>query len=318
MAGPYPQPPLPNLRCSGLGVIPKKDGGWRVIYHLSAPHGSSINNYIDPARLSLHYCTIDTAITILNDLGPGTLMGKIDLKNAFRLMPVRKETWHLLGIHWQGQWYVDKCLPFGLRSSLALFNMLADALQWIMLRNYQVTHIIHYLDDFFTAGPPNTDTCQRNMAAMARACTAINAPVKPEITEGPSTTLTFLGIQLDSMAMRATITAERRRELLTAILALYPKRTCTKRQLLSLIGKLAFACKVVRRTFLRRLIDLSTTVGPFHHHVTFNSEARADLNWWRKFLPEWPGSSLLLQSDPASALCHTDLTFTPAAANLCI
>ena len=136
MAGPYSLPPLPNLRCSGLGVVPKKDGGWRVIYHLSAPHGSSINDYIDPARFSLHYCTIDAAITILNNLGPGSLMGKMDLKNAFRLMPVRKEDLHLLGIHWQGQWYVDKCLPFGLRSSPELFNMLADALQWIMLRKH--------------------------------------------------------------------------------------------------------------------------------------------------------------------------------------
>ena len=49
MAGPYPHPPLPNLRCSGMGVVPQKDGGWRVIYHLSAPPGNSINDFIDPA-----------------------------------------------------------------------------------------------------------------------------------------------------------------------------------------------------------------------------------------------------------------------------
>ena len=52
-AGPYPNPPLPNLRCSDLGAVPKKDGGWRVIFHLSAPHSSSINDYIDPDRFSL-------------------------------------------------------------------------------------------------------------------------------------------------------------------------------------------------------------------------------------------------------------------------
>jgi hypothetical protein len=226
-------------------------------------------------------------------------MGKLDLKNTFHLIPVRKEDWHLLGIHWRAAWYVDKCLPFGLRSSPALFNMLADALQWIMHRNYHVTHVIHYLDDFFTAGPPDTNTCQSNMQAMIQACSAINVPIKPEKTEGPSTTLTFLGIQLDSVAMRASITTERKQELLAAISHLYPKRTCTKQTLLSLIGKLAFACKVVPPgwIFLRRLIDLSTTVGPIHHHVTLNSEARADLNWWRRFLPGWPGSSLMLNSE---------------------
>ena len=76
MAGPYTCPPYPNLRCSGLGVVPKKDGGWRLIYHLSAPSGSSINDYINPEYCSLKYCTIDNAITILNELGPAHLWGR--------------------------------------------------------------------------------------------------------------------------------------------------------------------------------------------------------------------------------------------------
>ena len=33
MAGPYTRPPYPNLHCSGLVVVPKKDGGRRLIYH---------------------------------------------------------------------------------------------------------------------------------------------------------------------------------------------------------------------------------------------------------------------------------------------
>ena len=76
------------------------------------------------------------------------------------------------------------------------------------------------------------------------------------------------------------------------------RRTCTKRELLSLIGKLAFACKVVPpgRLFLRRPIDLLTTVTHLHHHVTLNKAARADLAWWTHFLPTWPGSSLFLRS----------------------
>ena len=42
--GPFETPPLPNFRCSGLGLVPKHDGGWRAIYHLSALYGSSIND----------------------------------------------------------------------------------------------------------------------------------------------------------------------------------------------------------------------------------------------------------------------------------
>ena len=119
MTGPFPTPPLPNLRCSGLGVVPKKDGGRRIIYHLSVPYGRSVNDFIDPEQYSLRYCTINSAIAILNSLGPHSLMGKIDMRSAFQQLPVRREDWHLLGIHWQSHWYVDKCLPFGLQSSPA-------------------------------------------------------------------------------------------------------------------------------------------------------------------------------------------------------
>ena len=78
--GPFQSPPLPNLRCSGLGVIPKHDGGWCTIYHLSAPHGTSINDFIDPEQYSLSYYSVDDAFAIVNSLGKGALMAKIDLK----------------------------------------------------------------------------------------------------------------------------------------------------------------------------------------------------------------------------------------------
>jgi len=120
-------------------------------------------------------------------------MGKLDLKNAFRIMPVCREDWHLLAIHWEGRWYLDNFLPFGLRSSPALFNQLAEALVWILRPNYGIPHIIHYLDDFFTAGPPHTAVCGENMRLMMQVCARINAPVKQEKTEGPATTITFLG-----------------------------------------------------------------------------------------------------------------------------
>jgi len=45
--GPFNAPPLPDLRCSGLGIVPKHDSGWRTIYHLSALIGYSINDFID-------------------------------------------------------------------------------------------------------------------------------------------------------------------------------------------------------------------------------------------------------------------------------
>ena len=65
---------LPFFRTSGLGVIPKHDGGWHIIYHLSVPDGHSIKDFIDPFTYSLTYCSVNDAYTIINKLGPGALL----------------------------------------------------------------------------------------------------------------------------------------------------------------------------------------------------------------------------------------------------
>ena len=57
---------------------------------------------------------------------------KTDFKRAFMLCPVHPLDCPLLGIQWRNQYFVDKCLPFGLRSSPYFFNLVSDALQWCL------------------------------------------------------------------------------------------------------------------------------------------------------------------------------------------
>ena len=77
------------------------------------------------------------------------------------------------------------------------------------------------------------------------------------------------------------------------------RQKCTKREMLSLIGVLSFACKVVRpgRIFLRWFIDLSMTVPALAHHISLTAAARADIAWWVEFLPSWNGRAFF----PAAA-----------------
>ena len=158
------------------------------------------------------------------------------------------------------------CLPFRLRSAPFLFNKLADAIHWSLQHN---RHVLHYLEDFFIAGSPDSTECSDNLQAMLSLCKHINAPVKTSKIEGPSTWLTFLGIVIDTGNMTAGISQERKQDLLSSLKSLRKRNKCTKHQLLSLVGKLSFACKVVPagRIFLCRLIDLSCTVTRMHHHL---------------------------------------------------
>ena len=320
IAGPYSSPPYHNLRCSGLGVIPKNDGTWRIINHLSAPQGSSINDYIDPLECSLHYCTIDEAIHICQSLGRGALMAKVDLKSAFRLCPVRQEDWHLLGIKWKGKYYIDKCLPFGLRSAPYLFNKVADALEWILRHYFKVNHTFHYLDDFFFAGPAGSLACRRALQDMLSLCTALQAPLKAEKIVAPTTCLVLLGIELDTILMRARLPEEKLSALLEELRGFNSlhlnEGLCTKRRLLSLIGKLAFACKVVPagRIFLRRLLDLAHSREELDVPFPLSTEAREDILWWLKFARSWNGTAFFL--DPTWTPAHQLQLFTDAAGTL--
>ena len=104
LARPYNSPPLPNLQCSGVGVVPKKDGSWRMIMHLSGLHLNSINDGIDKEPYLLHFSTIDNATLLIAEAGPGCFLSKINIKGAFRLIPVSRHDWELLGIHWRGSY----------------------------------------------------------------------------------------------------------------------------------------------------------------------------------------------------------------------
>ena len=95
---------------------------------LSHPTGHSVNDGIPKDLCGLTYITIDTAIEHILTTGPGSLLAKIDIKNAFQLLPVHPANRHMLAMKWNDQLYIDTCLPFGLHSAPKLFNILADLL----------------------------------------------------------------------------------------------------------------------------------------------------------------------------------------------
>ena len=64
-----------------------------------SPAESSINDGINKEELTLHYSTIDDAVKMVNKLGRNTLLAKVDIKSAFRTIPVRCKDRELLGMH---------------------------------------------------------------------------------------------------------------------------------------------------------------------------------------------------------------------------
>ena len=116
VVGPFPMDSLPGSHISRFGVILKghQTNKWRLIVDLSHPHGFSVNDGIPKFLCSMKFISIDDAINKILKLGPGTLLPNIDIKNAFKLIPVLPADKHLLMIEWKGSLFVDMCLLFGL------------------------------------------------------------------------------------------------------------------------------------------------------------------------------------------------------------
>jgi len=127
LAGPFPSPPFPSLRVSPLGVVPKKTPGqFLLLQHLSYPSSASVNDYIPPEHTTVTYARVDDAIRLITQSGVGSFLAKTDIKSAFRIISIRPEVYHLLGMRWRGLLYYDRCMVMGCASSRLLSLSLAQ------------------------------------------------------------------------------------------------------------------------------------------------------------------------------------------------
>lgn len=69
---------------------------------LSHPPGQSVNDHVCKQLSSLHYISVDTAVDYILQLGPGALLSKVDVKHAYRNLPIHPDDRHLLGMAWGG------------------------------------------------------------------------------------------------------------------------------------------------------------------------------------------------------------------------
>ena len=280
--------------CNDASGIRNERPKFLAMVDLSAPENHSVNDGISPESCSLTYTTVECAAELIMKRGRGALLAKIDIESAYRNVPVHPEDRFLLGMRWKGLLYIDTCLPFGLRSAPKIFTALADALCWIVTQ-HGVRDVIHYLDDYLVVGDPGSSECEVALNVSLQLCERLGVPIAEKKLQRPTTSLSFLGIELDTVSMELRLPQEKLHHLKDLIQGWKERKSCSKRELQSLIGHLQHACKVVRygRSFLRRMINLSTVAKKPHHHTRLSRSFRADLAWWSVFLEAWNGISVM-------------------------
>ena len=296
--GPFASRPLDNLRSSPIGLVPKKSPGeYRLINHLSFPPGYSVNDFIADECCKVEYTSFDKAADMIAQTGRGAELAKEDIKSAFRLLPISPKDFELLGVKFEGQYYIDKCLPMGVRNAPAYFEQFSTFIEHCVKVQSGSDRVIHYMDDFLCIGPAKSMgvSCHRVVQALKSVCEELGIPLAQEKSEGPTTRLTFLSLELDSSLMQVRVPHDKLAKARSKISKVLSLKTTAVKEIQSLVGLLNFICRAVRpgRAFLRRLIDLTQgqTVGK--RQLTLSEGARLDLQSWLLFLECFNGISVI-------------------------
>ena len=172
---------------------------------------------------------------------------------------------------------------------------------------------MHLLDDFLTIDPPTYDA-DRTMALLTMIFNKLSVPLSVHKTCGPVQVLEYLGIILDTVKMEARLPSDKMERISVMLSDFLGKSKCRQKSLLSLIGHLNFACKVIPagRSFMSRLIKAAYTVKKLHHRVHLTSSAKADIKMWQYLLSHWNGISLFLENDVTKS--HDLTLYTDASA----
>ncbi|XP_067088810.1 uncharacterized protein [Osmerus mordax] len=314
LLGPFVESPFPVFRVSPIGVATRKySGKKRLIVDLSAPHDTrvpSINSLIPSEPFSLYYTSIDHAIRLIKQAGVGAWLGKADITDAFKVMPLHPSQWHLFGVRWRSQMYFYARLAFGCRSSPRIFDTLAEALCWVLLNVHRLPFVLHLLDDFLVVDFPSSPPA-RCISVVKGTFEHLGVPLSEEKTQGPLTSIEFMGVQLDSLLMRASLLAEKLERLRAVLAAAAASVSLTKRDLLSLLGHLNFAMRIIPhgRSFVSRLLVMAKSVPALHDVVRLDEGCQSDLRFWAVLCEHWNGLSFFYNDEveTSSALAlYTD------------
>ncbi|XP_078143999.1 uncharacterized protein LOC144542156 [Centroberyx gerrardi] len=293
MIGPFDNPPFPVFRISPIGVATRKySGKKRLIIDLSSPHGShipSINSVIPSPDFSMQYATIDHAITLIRLAGRGAWLSKADITSAFKVLPIHPDFWHFFGVCWKGAYYFSVRLTFGCRSSPRIFDSLSEALCWILTNNHRLPYILHLLDDFLVVTPPASPP-HLALTTLTKVFSELGVPLSEEKTSGPSTSIEFLGITLDSISFQASLPSEKIQRITLLLSNYLLADRCTKRQLLALLGHLNYAAVPSLR-------------------VDLDDACKMEIRMWQHFLSSWNGISFFYDdfiTQPEDIQLYTD------------
>ena len=284
---------------SQLFVVPKKDGGHRPIINLK-----KLNQFVRSQHFKMK------SINMLRDiLKQGDYMTKVDLKDAYFMVPVHQNHWHFTRFMWKGRAYQFTCLPFGLSSAPWVFTKITRPIM-IVLRSMGLRTIM-YIDDILILAESETQA-REHTAALIFLLENLGLVVNhPKFQTTPSQVIEFLGFSIDSRSMEIKLPGDKIKKIRGEARRLLSQTDNNALALSRFLGKLNHATQAIQpaplfyrtlQSCLKEALDRGNQ--DYQTVIRLDEECRAELAWWESHLTTWNGRSLVAQ--PPTLTIETD------------
>ena len=323
VTGPFSLSPWRDIVVSPLMTAHKKPRGRRTVF--DATYGDlSVNNatpgdYYQGQPTTYTYPKVEDYRILVLKAGRGAFMWKRDLARFFLQLPMDPVDYNKVGLIWRGAFFFFVGLAFGLRHSGLNGQRVTDAVSWILRRLGMTTdeevayNVVNYVDDM--GGVESTlGRSTQAFKALGWLLEDLGLVESTEKAEPPTTQITYLGVEFDSLAMEMRVPADKLQEIKSEIRLWLRRTTITKKDLQSLLGKLFWVGKVVKhsRVFLGRMLEQLRTMSGMQDNkkVKLLDETRKDILWWANFLEHYNGVEIITIEDPIR-LSYQQLLETP-------
>jgi hypothetical protein len=273
----------------------------RVIVDLSWPHEASVNGgtpldtYMsEPYKLQLP--TAEDLAIVIAHYGPHCGLWARDLRRAYRQWRVDPLDWPLMGLMVENQYFVDTAVAFGLRHGASFAQRVSQAVCDIL--DTEGHTVIPYIDDFVGAAE-DISTAQQGFDRSGALLQELGLEESVEKSTTPTTCLTWIGVEFNTDTMSMAIPPEVITDTTRLVESWEHKAQASRHELQVLLGKLFHSakCSGAARLFVGRMLA-TLRAAPPQGFIKLTDEFRADLHWFREFLPDYNGVSLIHVSRP--------------------
>ena len=252
--GPFNTKPFPNLLCIPINIVEKETslGLYRLVQDFSYPwndNTNSINALVPNKNKRVNYGGIDDVARIALELGSPSWAVHLDIKHAFKCLPLAPSQWHLTGLCFKGAYFIQTQTPFGASASCLHFEKVAMLLKWIIQNELPWAHIMNYLDDFWLTQKTETKIWQLAQEFIWIIEQEIGFPICHNKTLRPAMKLNFVGLTADLINLCILLPDDKKTKalsMISKILAAHRKGAFMPvKDLEKCTGMLNYACQAI-------------------------------------------------------------------------